>query len=67
MSTRVGVLGARGRMGLEVCRAVEAAEDLDLVAAIDVGAHTVTLAGGPTLTASSPTGQIPASCSALSG
>ncbi|HWB38525.1 MAG TPA: 4-hydroxy-tetrahydrodipicolinate reductase [Rugosimonospora sp.] len=34
---RVGVLGARGRMGSEVCRAVEAADDLDLVARIDVG------------------------------
>ncbi|MFY1690839.1 4-hydroxy-tetrahydrodipicolinate reductase [Plantactinospora sp. WMMB782] len=32
---RVGVLGARGRMGLEVCRAVEAAEGLDLVARVD--------------------------------
>jgi 4-hydroxy-tetrahydrodipicolinate reductase len=34
---RVGVLGARGRMGLEVCRAVDAAEDLELVAMIDQG------------------------------
>jgi len=34
---RVGVLGARGRMGVEVCRAVNAAEDLDLVAMIDQG------------------------------
>jgi 4-hydroxy-tetrahydrodipicolinate reductase len=33
----VGVLGARGRMGAEVCRAVEGAEDLELVAAVDVG------------------------------
>ncbi|MFB6395367.1 4-hydroxy-tetrahydrodipicolinate reductase [Polymorphospora lycopeni] len=32
---RVGVLGARGRMGLEVCRAVDAAADVELVAAID--------------------------------
>jgi 4-hydroxy-tetrahydrodipicolinate reductase len=32
---KVGVLGARGRMGLEVCRAVEAAADLELVAAVD--------------------------------
>src|SRR6266496_616669 len=31
----VGVLGARGRMGVEVCRAVDAADDLELVAAID--------------------------------
>src|ERR1700749_4606886 len=34
---RVGVLGARGRMGQEVCLAVEAADDLDLVAMVDVG------------------------------
>jgi 4-hydroxy-tetrahydrodipicolinate reductase len=35
--TRVGVFGCRGRMGAEVCRAVESAEDLELVAAIDLG------------------------------
>jgi 4-hydroxy-tetrahydrodipicolinate reductase len=34
---RVGVLGARGRMGMEVCRTVESADDLDLVAMIDQG------------------------------
>jgi 4-hydroxy-tetrahydrodipicolinate reductase len=34
---RVGVLGARGRMGVEVCRAVDAAEDLELVAMVDRG------------------------------
>ena len=34
--TRVGVFGSRGRMGAEVCRAVESAPDLDLVAAIDL-------------------------------
>ena len=33
----VGVLGARGRMGSEVCRAVEAADDMSLVAAVDAG------------------------------
>lgn len=33
----VGVLGARGRMGAEVCRAVDAAPDLDLVAMVDAG------------------------------
>ena len=33
--TRVGVLGAGGRMGQEVCRAVIAAPDLELVAAVD--------------------------------
>jgi 4-hydroxy-tetrahydrodipicolinate reductase len=34
---RVGVLGARGRMGQAVCRAVDGTADLDLVAMIDVG------------------------------
>ena len=33
--TRVGVLGAGGRMGSAVCRAVHGAADLDLVAAVD--------------------------------
>jgi 4-hydroxy-tetrahydrodipicolinate reductase len=33
----VGVLGARGRMGTEVCRAVEAAAGLELVARVDEG------------------------------
>ena len=37
MTIRVGVLGARGRMGAEVCRAVEAASDMTLVAGVDVG------------------------------
>ncbi len=32
--TRVGVVGATGRMGREVCRAVAAAPDLELVAAV---------------------------------
>ena len=32
---RVGVLGARGRVGSEVCTALEAAADTDLVAALD--------------------------------
>jgi 4-hydroxy-tetrahydrodipicolinate reductase len=36
-SIRVGVLGARGRMGLEVCKAVDAAADLELVARLDQG------------------------------
>ncbi len=35
--TRVVVLGARGRMGSEVVRAVEAADDLELAAALDIG------------------------------
>ncbi|WP_328650499.1 4-hydroxy-tetrahydrodipicolinate reductase [Micromonospora sp. NBC_00330] len=34
---RVGVFGARGRMGIEVCKAVDAAADLALTAAIDQG------------------------------
>jgi 4-hydroxy-tetrahydrodipicolinate reductase len=34
---RVGVLGARGKVGAEICRAVEAAGDTELVAAIDAG------------------------------
>jgi 4-hydroxy-tetrahydrodipicolinate reductase len=34
---RVGVLGARGKVGTEVCKAVEAASDMELVAAIDAG------------------------------
>jgi len=34
---RVGVLGARGRVGSEVCRAVSAADDLELVAEVDAG------------------------------
>ncbi len=33
---RVGVLGASGRMGSEVCRAVDAAADMELVAMVDV-------------------------------
>ncbi|MEP6599454.1 MAG: 4-hydroxy-tetrahydrodipicolinate reductase [Actinomycetota bacterium] len=34
---RVGVLGARGRMGQQVCKAVDAADDMDLVAMVDAG------------------------------
>jgi 4-hydroxy-tetrahydrodipicolinate reductase len=34
---RVGVFGSRGRMGAEVCRAVDSASDLELVAALDLG------------------------------
>jgi 4-hydroxy-tetrahydrodipicolinate reductase len=34
---RVGVLGARGRMGAEVVRAVEAAPDMEVVAQVDTG------------------------------
>jgi 4-hydroxy-tetrahydrodipicolinate reductase len=35
--TRVGVLGARGKVGSAVVAAVEAAEDLELVASVDTG------------------------------
>ncbi|GAA2985220.1 4-hydroxy-tetrahydrodipicolinate reductase [Actinokineospora diospyrosa] len=41
---RVGVLGARGRMGAEVCAAVEAADDLEVVAMVDSGDWTFDLA-----------------------
>ncbi|MGH9207043.1 MAG: hypothetical protein ACRD1G_10870, partial [Acidimicrobiales bacterium] len=34
-AVRVGVFGAGGRMGVAVCRAVDAASGLDLVAAVD--------------------------------
>lgn len=37
MAIRVAVLGARGRMGLEVCRAIKATSDLELVSEIDLG------------------------------
>lgn len=40
---RVGVLGARGRMGTEVCKAVDAAPDLDLVATVDQGDELSTI------------------------
>lgn len=33
---RVGVLGANGKVGAAICAAVEAADDLELVAAVDV-------------------------------
>lgn len=35
--TNVAVLGAHGKMGSEVCRAVEQADDLSLVARLDLG------------------------------
>jgi 4-hydroxy-tetrahydrodipicolinate reductase len=34
---KVGVLGAKGKMGSQVCASVDAADDLELVAAVDVG------------------------------
>lgn len=37
MSLKVGVLGAKGRMGSETCRAIRATDDLELVAEIDLG------------------------------
>ncbi|MHB0927970.1 MAG: 4-hydroxy-tetrahydrodipicolinate reductase [Candidatus Nanopelagicales bacterium] len=37
MAIKVGVLGARGRMGSDVCKQVEAAVDLELVAQVDAG------------------------------
>src|SRR5258708_1838583 len=42
---KVGVLGAKGRMGSEVCRVVAASDDLDVVAAVDVGDSRDALAG----------------------
>jgi 4-hydroxy-tetrahydrodipicolinate reductase len=42
---RVGVLGAKGRMGSEVCRTVEAAPDLELAGQVDVGDSLDLLAG----------------------
>ena len=35
--TKVGVLGARGKVGSAICEAVSAAEDLELVAEVDQG------------------------------
>src|SRR3954463_9842346 len=37
MTIEVGVLGAQGRMGSEVCRAVDAADDMRLRAPLDAG------------------------------
>ncbi len=44
-SVRVAVIGANGRMGQTVCRAVEAAADLTLVGRFDVGDDLGDLAG----------------------
>jgi 4-hydroxy-tetrahydrodipicolinate reductase len=41
---RVGVLGGRGRMGQQVCKAVDAAPDLELVAMVDAGDWLFSLA-----------------------
>ena len=43
--TTVSVIGASGRMGSEVCRAVEAADDLELVGRFDMGDDLGDLAG----------------------
>lgn len=43
---RVGVLGARGKVGAEICRAVEAADDLALVAQVDAGDDRAALVEG---------------------
>ncbi|MEJ8279099.1 4-hydroxy-tetrahydrodipicolinate reductase [Pseudonocardia sp. DW16-2] len=45
VTIRVAVLGAKGRMGSEVCRAVEAAPDTELVAALDAGDDLAALDG----------------------
>ncbi len=42
---KVGVLGARGRMGSEVCSTVEAADDLELAGQVDAG-DSLDLLGG---------------------
>lgn len=44
MVLRVGVLGAKGRMGAEVCNAISQAKDMKLVAALDAGDAVSTLA-----------------------
>ena len=36
MAIRVAVVGAKGRMGQEVCRAIDSDKDLELVAQIDL-------------------------------
>lgn len=43
---KVGVLGAQGKVGAEVCRAVEAAADTELVAAVDAGDSREDLVSG---------------------
>jgi 4-hydroxy-tetrahydrodipicolinate reductase len=40
---KVGVLGSRGKVGSEVCKAVRAAEDMELVAEVDAGDDIATL------------------------
>ncbi|WP_353953353.1 4-hydroxy-tetrahydrodipicolinate reductase [Knoellia sp. S7-12] len=43
--TKVSVIGASGRMGSEVCRAVDATDDLELVGRFDMGDELGDLAG----------------------
>lgn len=45
-TTRVGVLGAAGRMGATVCDAVDGADDLELVARVDLDDPLSTLVDG---------------------
>jgi 4-hydroxy-tetrahydrodipicolinate reductase len=45
MSIKVGVLGARGRMGAEVVRAVTAADGLEVLAQVDLGDDLALLDG----------------------
>lgn len=45
MSVRVAVIGAAGRMGSQVCKAVEAADDLELVGRFEHGDELADLAG----------------------
>jgi 4-hydroxy-tetrahydrodipicolinate reductase len=42
---KVGVLGARGKVGREVCKAVDAEPDTELVAEVDAGDDVETLVG----------------------
>ena len=43
MAIKVGVIGAKGRVGQAVCEGVNAADDLELVAQIDKGDSLETL------------------------
>ena len=45
MTTQVAVIGAAGRMGSEVCRAVQEARDMELVGTFDVGDDLADLGG----------------------
>jgi 4-hydroxy-tetrahydrodipicolinate reductase len=45
MMIRVGVLGAKGRMGSQVCQTAAAADDLEVSAAVDAGDELDSLAG----------------------